>query len=84
MVPLSTSWKPLNESRRLVMASKVAPRAPTPEASVGVAIPKKILPSTATINNVGGTVDLKTFRSNRSVTVSAFLGVGATEGRNHA
>ena len=32
------------------------PTAPTPAASVGVAIPPSIEPSTATINTIGGTM----------------------------
>ena len=35
-------------------ASRVAPMAPTPAASVGVAAPLRIEPSTATINTTGG------------------------------
>ena len=41
--------------RRLPMASRMAPRPPTPEASVGVAQPPKIEPSTSVISSAGGT-----------------------------
>ena len=38
----------------LLKASPIAPRAPTPAASVGVAIPIKMDPKTATIRTKGG------------------------------
>ena len=40
---------------RLPKASSVAPAAPTPAASVGVAMPASMLPSTATIRTSGAT-----------------------------
>ena len=39
---------------RFAAASSRAPAAPTPAASVGVAKPRKMLPSTAKINRAGG------------------------------
>ncbi len=45
-------------SRRLIHASSKAPAAPTPAASVGVASPKKMLPSTARIRKAGGRIAL--------------------------
>jgi len=38
----------------LMAASAVAPKAPTPAASVGVAIPVRIEPYTVTIKKTGG------------------------------
>ncbi len=45
----------LKLSLPLNQASTMAPTAPTPAASVGVAQPPKIDPSTSTIRKVGGT-----------------------------
>ena len=39
--------------------SRIAPRAPSPEASVGVAMPKKMLPSTTRISPKVGSADSK-------------------------
>ena len=41
--------------RLLPIASRMEPSAPTPDASVGVAQPAKMLPSTSPINSAGGT-----------------------------
>ena len=41
--------------RLLPIASRMAPSAPTPDASVGVAQPAKMLPSTSVISSAGGT-----------------------------
>ena len=38
----------------LLRAKNIAPRAPTPAASVGVAIPKRIEPSTEVMRTKGG------------------------------
>ena len=51
------------ESCPLNIASSVAPKAPTPAASVGVAAPVKIEPSTAAIKNIGG-IKLRIARDN--------------------
>ncbi len=40
--------------RRLPIASRIEPSAPTPDASVGVAQPAKMLPSTSVISSAGG------------------------------
>ena len=42
----------------LLTASKIAPRAPTPAASVGVAIPKRIDPNTEVMRINGGSKDV--------------------------
>ena len=39
---------------RFMMASRMAPKLPTPAASVGVAQPAKIEPSTSVIRNAAG------------------------------
>ena len=49
-----TSFIAFMLSRLLNHASRIAPKAPTPAASVGVAQPAKIEPSTSTIRKVGG------------------------------
>ena len=52
----------LTKSREIVlalMANKIAPSAPIPAASVGVATPNKIDPSTETISSIGGSKDLR-------------------------
>ena len=49
-----TTFKVKKFNLPLKMASKVAPNAPTPAASVGVANPPKIEPNTAIINTTGG------------------------------
>ena len=42
----------------LLIESKIAPRAPTPAASVGVAMPKRIDPNTEVIKINGGSKDV--------------------------
>ena len=54
-----------------------APNAPIPAASVGVAIPNRIEPSTKTINNKGGT---KLFNSSIKCSGSLFLALGVHSG----
>ncbi len=49
-----TSFSTAGRRRRLAAASSIVPIAPTPEASVAVAMPKKIEPSTARISPAGG------------------------------
>ena len=44
-------------------ARSIAPAAPTPAASVGVANPKKILPRTASIKKAAGTIALKSIHT---------------------
>ena len=44
-------------------ARSIAPAAPTPAASVGVANPKKILPRTASIKKAAGTMALKSIHT---------------------
>jgi hypothetical protein len=59
------------------------PSAPMDAASVGVASPKRIEPSTAKIRKASGTKDVtiitKSFPNGTSGT-SSFVGFGATEG----
>jgi len=73
VVFLITLLKSLKESLPLIKAKIDAPKAPTPDASVGVAIPIKILPRTARINNAGGIIDLNTLKIIFNVTGFAFL-----------
>ncbi len=54
VVSCSTSRITRASSWRFTSASSNAPKAPTPAASVGVATPMKILPSTARIRKAGG------------------------------
>ena len=56
------------------------PTAPHAAASVGVAIPKKIEPNTATINPAGANMASKTSRISLAVTASRFFGTGAASG----
>ncbi len=80
VVFLTTSFKSPKDNFLLMSANNEAPRAPTPEASVGVAIPINILPSTAIIKSEGGIIDLNTENIISNVTGFAFLGAGATFG----
>ena len=57
-----TSLKTLKESFLLYQTRIVAPKAPTPLASVGVATPAKIEPKTSTISPMGGSTVLSTSR----------------------
>ena len=57
---------------RLISTSTIAPTAPTDAASVGVAMPPRIEPSTATISASGGISDEITSRT--SVAFSSFVG----------
>ena len=54
VVPCTASVKFFLFNFPLESASKIAPNAPTPAASVGVAIPASIEPRTATIKRRGG------------------------------
>ena len=54
-VSSSTSPSTRRFNAPFAAASKSAPAAPTPAASVGVARPKKMLPSTARIKSAAGT-----------------------------
>ena len=54
-----------NERDRFIIASKIAPTDPSAPASVGVATPAKMLPSTTTIRANGGTSE-RTTRFNSS------------------
>ena len=55
VVERTTSVRVFRLSLRLARASISAPKAPTAEASVGVARPPRIEPSTQTISTIGGT-----------------------------
>ena len=72
--------------RRWLMASTMAPTAPTEAASVGVAIPARIEPSTSTISSSGGTSTLRIRTSRaRPCTLRASAGrAGARSGRHSA
>ena len=59
MVPIRV----LRSRRRLMAASNIAPTAPKAPASVGVAMPAKIDPSTARIRNSGGIITSTTRRA---------------------
>ena len=50
--------------RPLNQASRMAPRLPTPAASVGVAQPPKMEPSTSVMRNTGGRKLLPIMRQN--------------------
>lgn len=58
----------------------LAPNAPTPLASVGVAIPAKIEPNTAIINTSVGSIALKTYFNTVKVSGRRFSEAGATSG----
>ena len=58
----------------------VAPRAPTPLASVGVAIPAKIDPNTAIMSASVGSIALNTSINTLAVNGLGFSGAGATLG----
>ena len=73
------SFTCLNDRDLFHQANKVAPTAPTPAASVGVAIPDKMLPSTATINKIGGAICFKAVMAEVSSVCSM---AGATSGFN--
>ena len=72
------------ESRPFDPARSAAPKAPTPEASVGVAMPKKMLPRTARIRPAAGKVARRT--SNKALRSSGkgCAGRGAAWGLNWA
>ena len=76
----NTIFKSANDSLPLSIANNDAPNAPTPDASVGVAIPINILPKTATINRAGGIIDFKTLKTILKSTGSASFGKGAAFG----
>ena len=61
-VSCTTSLKTLKESCFLKKANKIAPKAPTPADSVGVAKPPRIDPNTETIRMSGGTKAFKMFK----------------------
>jgi len=84
VVFLITLFKSFKESLPLIRAKIDAPSAPTPDASVGVAIPIKILPKTAIINKAGGIIDLNTLKIISKETGYAFFGAGATFGFKYA
>ena len=52
-----------HDSRLLAAARPIAPTAPTAPASVGVAIPAKMLPSTSRISTRGGISTVSTWRA---------------------
>ena len=66
---------------RLARAKRSAPRAPTPAASVGVASPKKMLPSTAAMRSAGGTMAFAKSKSAATSTRSTCRAFGAPAGR---
>ena len=61
-VPWATSRKRVKFRRPLRAASKIAPHAPTPAASVGVAAPARIEPNTAIIKQIGGSKFFKALK----------------------
>ena len=78
VVSMPTARITFRFSRPLAAASSIAPRAPSPEASVGVAMPKKMLPSTTRISPKVGSADSRAMPSCRSVSCSASAGRGGT------
>ena len=64
-------------SLRLQAAISTAPKAPTAEASVVVAMPKKIEPSTARISTKGGTTAQNTSINARPSSFGRLAGAGA-------
>ncbi len=68
----------------LSAASSMAPKAPRPAASVGVAMPKKIEPSTATISAAGGITASRMAMIDFRSTGGRSFGGGARSGRNCA
>ena len=79
-VSLTTSRRTDRRRRPFAQARMVAPAAPTPEASVGVAKPKKIDPSTATINPAGGSTAHNTPSTRRTLNGGESFGAGANFG----
>ena len=79
---LITSFSTAMLKRLFVIARMIAPRLPTPEASVGVAQPAKIEPSTRAMRKAGGTKPLMTICrvSFSSSAASLPLTAGASEG----
>ena len=72
--PTATFHKTLNVSRRFSSARSVAPNAPMPEASVGVAIPRKIDPRTARMRPTGGRIARNVSRTSRPEKGTTYLG----------
>ena len=68
-----TSFTVAGFKRRFSPASRIEPKAPTPAASVGVAHPKKIDPSTRKIRNIGGRSVRTTMRANCIMGMAASL-----------
>ena len=63
MVYWLASRSTFHERRLLAAASPIAPTDPTAPASVGVAIPAKMLPSTRRISTSGGISTVSTWRA---------------------
>ena len=61
-VLIMESFKFSHVKRRYASASKIAPSAPQPAPSVGVAKPKRMLPNAANTKNAGGTNPRKNSR----------------------
>ncbi len=84
VVCCATSRSTPRVSRPRAAASMHARKAPIPDASVGVARPKKIEPSTPRISIAGGSTERNTRRISLASTFGASGGSGATLGRRFA
>ncbi len=82
VVSRTTSRITAHEIRPREAASRSAPAAPTPDASVGVAIPKKVLPRTAKMSSEVGTTFRSTATTSSKSTTSGRSEAGATAGRS--
>ena len=82
----SASASERRSSLRFAAASASAPTAPSAPASVGVATPAKMLPSTSRIRTSGGTITSATWRSSSSPngSRSSAGSAGAICGRTNA
>jgi len=74
----TTSRKVASDIRQRSVASTIAPTAPTDAASVGVAMPPRIDPSTAVISISGGTSATRISRG-RSLRSSSGTGVAGQD-----
>ena len=79
-VDMAASWIEIQLSRRCSAQTAKAPKLPMPAASTGVAMPRKITPSTRTISSTGVIV-LRSRRSfSRMLTRSSMGSAGPSEG----
>ena len=67
-------------SRRCSALTNSAPKVPMPAASTGVAMPKKITPSTSTISRIGVIVERSSRSFSRKLTRSSSGSAGPSAG----